>query len=114
MALARIARWLCGGASDDDDAKALETRSTIKVEGPKKPIETKSTIDVNVNAPKDVKVTHGVDLSGLNPFPALGRAVSHAGASVARIVTRDAGKVETGDNTTKASAVTGMRKQTGI
>ena len=80
MALARISKWLCGGV-DDDDGGALKTDSKLTTENRLKvdPVKTenklkieKTSVDVNVNAPKKVKiegpdavtVKHEVDVLG--------------------------------------------------
>ena len=80
MALARISKWLCGGV-DDDESSTLKTDSKLSTDSRVKvdPVKTenklkieKTSLDVNVNAPKKIKiegpdpvtVKHEVDVLG--------------------------------------------------
>ena len=106
MALARIGRWLCGGGGDD--GKPIETKSSVQVEGPKNPIETKSKVDVDIKAPKEVKITHGVDLSGINPIQAVSTIVGNMNPFGKRVA--DSKTTETENQPTKKASASLMSK----
>lgn len=126
MALARLSRWLCGGADDEDNTLKTDSKlstdnrlrvDTVKTDNRVK-VDTvkieKTSVDVNVKAPKKLKIEGPDAVTVKHEVDVLGPALNTLSKPVIAVKNRfsrsqPSSPTSTSETTTKRSATVGSR-----